>query len=231
MKLNKKIIITLIIALSFIMLTNIKSYGAIAITKGTEVFTNKTISEFFDLCREMKNAGQGLEGTTVDPHMATNKEWATVSYFSNSNYGTATLGKNNGIDVTIDGTTYKSTNGNATGVMDWGKTATFTAGVLSTYTNLSDTDTLYTDGKSIIENATNSQYVDLVDVVSWEKMAATGWFDSGRELRSDLKYPYSVRCGLWGHWSGNAIWLTNRTDLGTTGKASIYTTFRPVLFN
>ena len=137
---NKKITRILIIAISFIILISIKSYGAVAITKGTSVFTDRSISDFYDMCKEMKDAGQGLEGTTVDPHMATNKEWATVSYFSNSNYGTATVGKNTGIEVTIDEATYQSTNGNATGVMDWGKTITMTAGILSQYTDIQETD-------------------------------------------------------------------------------------------
>ena len=93
------------------------SYAAIEIKDSNQaVLTNKTISEFYDMAEEMKNVGQGLEGTTVDVKMANNYEWAVVSYFSNSSYGTAGAGKNTGIQLT--GTSHYSTNGNITGVMD-----------------------------------------------------------------------------------------------------------------
>lgn len=205
---NKKITRILIIAISFIILISIKSYGAVAITKGTSVFTDRSISDFYDMCKEMKDAGQGLEGTTVDPHMATNKEWATVSYFSNSNYGTATVGKNTGIDVTIDEVTYQSTNGNATGVMDWGKNVTMTAGVISQYTDIQETDTVYTNGKSIIENATNSKYVDIVGQVSSNSIAKNGWYDSWNYAGTIISSPYTVRSGLFGLSVGNGYdWM------------------------
>ncbi len=115
-----RVIKILILSIIFMILTTVKSYGAVAIIKGGTTFTNRNISDFYDISKEMKNVGQGLESTSVDVHMATNEEWATVSYFSNSAYGTAAAGQNKGIEVEIDGRQYFSTNGNATGVMDWG---------------------------------------------------------------------------------------------------------------
>lgn len=228
---NKKITRILIIAISFIILISIKSYGAVAITKGTSVFTDRSISDFYDMCKEMKDVGQGLEGTTVDPHMATNKEWATVSYFSNSNYGTATVGKNTGIEVTIDEATYQSTNGNATGVMDWGKTITMTAGILSQYTDIQETDTVYTNGKSIIENATNSQYVDIVDQVDYNSIARNGWYNSQYRMENSLSYPYSVRFGLFGFNVGIGQGTNYYGYNSTTGAPNANATFRPIIFN
>lgn len=139
------------------------------------VYTNKTISEFFDESMAMKNVGEGLEGSDVDVHMATNTDWAIFSYFSNSQYGTNGKGQNNGLDVTIGGTTYKSTNGNITGMMDLGKTLTYTSGLINNYKELSDTEEVYINGRSIILNATNSRYVDLSNV-SRESMGFRAWY-------------------------------------------------------
>lgn len=227
MKVNK-IIKILTLGIIFMILSNIKSYGAVAITKGTSVFTNRTISDFYDICKEMKNVGQGLEGTDVDVHMATNKEWATVSYFSNSNYGTATQGKNNGTSVTIDGTDYYSTNGNATGVMNWGKIMTYTSGVLSNYTNIGTTSTLYNNGRSIIQNATDSVHVDLINSVSRSSIGATGWYSTQTQMGENTEFPYSARRGLFGILVGYPNGGYGNSGLGS---ASSYVTFRPVILN
>ncbi len=101
----KKIIFIIIV----LILNFNYSYAAIEIKdSSSEVLTNKTISEFYDMAEDMKNLGQGLEGTTVDVKMANNYEWAVVSYFSNSNYGTAGAGQNTGTQLT--GTSHYSTN-------------------------------------------------------------------------------------------------------------------------
>ena len=231
MKISKNIIVKsaikiLILCIGFMMMSTIKSYGAVSITKGTSVFTERSISDFYDMSKEMKDAGQGLEGTSVDVHMATNKEWATVSYFSNSNYGTATQGKNTGLDVTVDGVTYKSTNGNATGVMDWGKMCTFTSGILDNYADIADTSDQYTNGKSIIENATNSKYVDLLNSVKFSSMAITYWYSTFSQLSNSLEYPYSLRIGLFGFQAG----YYGSSD-ATSGVPRNNVTFRPVILN
>lgn len=223
-----KIIKILMIGIIFIILSNIKSYGAVAITKGTSVFTNRTISDFYDMCKEMKNAGQGLEGTSVDVHMATNKEWATVSYFSNSNYGTATQGQNTGTSITIDGTTYYSTNGNATGIMDWGKTQTYTSGVVSNYADVDTTSTLYDNGKSIIQNATDNTHVDLMNTVSKSSIAANSWYSSSNRVGGNIEFPYSSRKGLFGILVGYDNIGHGRSGYGI---ASSDITFRPVILN
>jgi hypothetical protein len=140
-------IITFILVISVLNINY--SYAAIQIKDTTaSVLTGATISEFYDMAEEMKNAGHGLEGTTVDVKMANNYEWAAVSYFSNSNYGTGGAGKNTG--VLIEGTTHHSTNGNITGVMDWGKHYTYMAGIIASY---AETTLNSQYGQSIIDNA------------------------------------------------------------------------------
>ena len=173
----------------------------------------------------MKNVGQGLESTNVDVHMATNKEWATVSYFSNSAYGTATTGQNKGIEINIDGTNYLSTNGNVTGVMDWGKTITFTSGLISNYTNMDKSSVAYTNGKSLVDNAGTDSKIDILSSSTpTVSIGKNGWYNSWNYLGNSLDYPYSVRSGLFGFCAGN-----HGSGVYTSGAASTNVTFRPVI--
>lgn len=228
------ITILLIITLGIINTVN----GAIAIKEaGNTVLTGKTISEFFDMALQMKDAGQALEGTSLDPHMATNKEWAAVSYLSNSNYGTAGEGKSKGMAVTINGNSHYSTNDNITGVIDWGKNRTFTAGIISTYENITD-ETVKNNGKSIIDNIGDANKVDtlLIDGNYKNAIAATGWFTGdavGNWLiygNTRYNFPYSVRKDNFGIMVGAATDGSAMYDrLRTSNGAAAETTFRPVL--
>lgn len=219
------ITILLIITLGIINTVN----GAIAIKEaGSTVLTGKTISEFFDMALQMKDAGQALEGTSLDPHMATNKEWAAVSYLSNSNYGTAGEGKNTGMTVTINGNSHYSTTDNITGVIDWGKNKTFTAGILGeTDTKKITNETVRQNGKSIIENIENSSRVDVVNNWYSEYMnfAFSGWYTSMNSQGGTMTKPYSYRAGLFsGEWGPLYGY-----DSTSTGEKRGDTTFRPVL--
>ena len=176
------------------------SYAAIEIKdSSSEVLTNKTISEFYDMAEDMKNLGQGLEGTTVDVKMANNYEWAVVSYFSNSNYGTAGAGQNVGTQLT--GTSHYSTNGNITGVMDWGKTYTFTAGIIESYASKTLTTV---GGSSIINNAGTNRVDKFKGSMTWGyTIARTGWYGTPLDYTGqDGGYPYSYRNGLFGFGGG-----------------------------
>ena len=157
------------------------------------VYTNKTISEFFDETMAMKNSGEGLEGSDVDVHMATSTDWAIVSYFSNSAYGTNGEGDGKGVITSINGRDYYSTNGNVTGVMDFGKQDTFTASVISNYTDISDTSEQYANGRRILENVTNNKYVDLLNFDNAKRAAIT----SVGYIGKDITIPYPVRAGLF----------------------------------
>lgn len=203
------IIMLLVIALGMINTVN----GAVAIKEsGTNVLTNQTISNFYDMSLQMKNVGQGLEGTqdNVEPHLVTNTEWAIVSYFSNSNYGTSGEGVKS---ITINGNAHNSTNGNATGVMDWGRNITMTAGYIGE--NLTQ-DEYKENGKSLL--AEDAKYVENISKSEFksEKYANK----TGNQWVS----PYIHRRGLF-------EMATDAHDDYDLGKPSAKATFRPTIWN
>ena len=233
---NKFIILLMLV---IILITTSKVYAKTSIEikpSNSSVYTNKTISEFFEESLGMKKAGECLESDNVDVHMATNLDWAIVSYFSNSAYGTNGEGENNGIATTINGKEYLSTNGNATGVMDFGKTATYTAGVLSNYEeleNTSETEEPYDWGKSILDNATNSKYVDiLIDNSNFKRsIAVTGWYGVMNLWSQNANLPYSVRLGLFDFWVGKSSAWLDHNSWQADGAATDTKTFRPIIWN
>lgn len=221
------ITILLIITLGIINTVN----GAIAIKEaGNTVLTGKTISEFFDMALQMKDAGQALEGTSLDPHMATNKEWAAVSYLSNSNYGTAGEGKNTGMTVTINGNSHYSTNDNITGVIDWGKNTTYAAGVIANYENITD-ETIKNNGKSILDNIGDNSKVDIIDDNLAVKIAQKSWYKNTiYYYGTNPERPYTFRSFLFGFGAGYRTNdnLGNAYSIPSQGLAGS-ATFRPVL--
>ena len=232
---TKKIKYILLITIITIILIMPKAYAntSIEIKPSSTVYTNKTISEFFDDTIFMKRPGEGLEGSDVDVHMATNTDWAIVSYFSHSAYGTNGEGKNTGLDVTIGGTIYQSTNGNITGIMNLGKTYTYTSGIISNFAEIEEGSTVYSDGRRIIESAIKKEYnhVNVVTTTGMVKdMAATGWY--GRSIENSINtytaYPYSGRVGLFSLVCGGGN--SSHKNL-PDGSASENRTFRPVIWN
>ena len=227
---NKRIIKILIFSIIVLLININRSYAAIEIKDSTSVFTNKTISEFYDMTEEMKNPGQGLEGSTVDVKMANNYEWAAVSYFSNSIYGTAGAGQNTGVQLADS--THKSTNGNITGIMDWGKTLSWTASITSNYND--DEVTLTTaGGQSIINAAKNPSTTSRIDKFSLstnaEAIARNGWYSSNNFVKStpDPDFPYDYRAGLFGFsGGGTGDYRFHRQN----GYKYSDVTFRPVFY-
>lgn len=100
-----RISILFVICMTLIIAHKVNAKTSIEIKANGNIYTNKTVSEFFDESMAMKNTGESLEGSNVNVHMATNLDWAIVSYFSNSAYGTNGEGKNTGTAITIDGKT------------------------------------------------------------------------------------------------------------------------------
>ena len=217
----KYILLTMLIGITVAM-PQVYAKTSIEIKPGGTVYTNKTISEFFEESMKMKDPGESLEGSDVDVHMATNMDWAIVSYFSNSAYGTNGEGQNTGITTSINGKNYLSTNGNATGVMNFGKTYTYTAGVISNYTEISEAETAYTNGRSILANVANNKYVDLINSSNTKQTAMLGWYAKSL-VGVNASIPYSWRGGLFFACCGGG-------DVSGKGGASAFT-FRPAIWN
>lgn len=225
---NKIILKIAIFVVAIICLSFSNSYAAIEIKDSTSVLTNKTISDFYKMAEEMQNVGQGLEGTNINVKMANNYEWAAVSYFANSNYGTGG-GNNSGTDCTTAVKTHKSTNGNITGIMDWGKTYSFTAGIISDYASktLTTAGNLSSDPTtSVIVNKAGTNAIDkFSSSTNAQAIARNGWYSSWNYISADANYPYSVRQGLFGFNGGG---YSNGSV--ASGAARNDVTFRSVFY-
>lgn len=235
---KKKIYLTLTAIIMLLGIGNL-SYAAVEIVpsknkKGTDSIINTSISNSYLLCQGMNKQGESLEGTTVAPHLATNKDWGAVSYLANSMYGTNTAGRDKGTEVTIDGVKYYSTTGNETGVMNWGSNPNATR-----YTQTAGLINVYDDSKSSakehiteIYNNRNSRFIDIIKTESFTvnntlgmAMAETrGMYGSDAGVAQDSNYPISIRFGLFGfhvgYYGGNP-----------SGAPNGSVTFRPVIWN
>ena len=236
---KKKISLT-IIAIIMLLGVATSSYAAVEIVpskngKGNDSIVNTSISNSYLLCQGMKSAGESLEGTSVLPHLATNKDWGAVSYLANSMYGTNTQGQNTGTEITMNGVKYYSTTGNETGVMNWGKNPnagryTQTAGIMNTYDNSTSTAK---DNITEIYNNMNSRFVEKIKTESFNvnntlgmAIAETrGMYGSAAGVGQDNRYPISIREGLFGFNVGGY------NNYGTSGAANASVTFRPVIWN
>ena len=243
---KRKLLISSIILIAMIVIGQ-ASYAAVEIVpskdgKGTDAIVSTTVSNSFLLCRGMKDTGGSLKGTTVDPHLATNKDWGAVSYLSNSIYGTNTAGQNNGVEVTIDGVKYYSTTTNITGVMNWGANPnvtryTQTSGLIKAYVDNNSTSTV---NENVVElyNNKDSRHVDIINTTSFTAnntlgmaLAETQKIYSGIwNVSGTMEYaPVSIRQGIFGFGAGSN--LVAYTYYCGTGAAYSDTTFRPVIWN
>lgn len=234
----KKIVIAITFVFVSLLLSYNASYAAVIESKDStgQVVTGGTISDFYVMAEGLKGTGQGLEGTSVDVKMANNYEWAAVSYFSNSAYGTGGTGGNTGTpNINTGVAKHKSTNGNVTGVMDWGNNYTYTAGIIDSYA----TKTLTTAGNLTVNPATNSivnvagtNRVDKFSYVRYsDDIAQTGWYGAWNGIGENEKFPYSERVGLFGFSGGftgssGGIYTNDRAK----GAAFADVTFRAVFY-
>ena len=133
----------------------------------------------------------------------------------------------------IPNTTHYSTNGNLTGIMDWGKTISFTAGIISDYANL----TLTTEG-NLSTDSTRSVIVDNADTDAIDKfssssdaqaIARNGWYSSWNLVGLDANCPYSARWGLFGFSGGDIGWDGSHYRY-PAGMARNDATFRAIFY-
>ena len=113
-------------------------------------------------------------------------------------YGTEGVGKNTGVSVSGK----YSTNGNITGVMDWGRTKTYTAGIIESYASKTLTDKGNTientpQNVNVIRNNSGTNSVDKFNGATRIDMAGTNWYNTAAFIGSSGDYPYSQRIGLF----------------------------------
>ena len=208
-----------------IMLLTIKSNAAMAIKPGTTIWTSINISDSYAQCYNLRNADSTLGANQLDPHLTLNKDWGAVAYLAISTYGSV-----NSLTLpttTINGTSYTTTNGNATGVMDMGKDYTQTASLISGYT-----DTGYIAN---LKNNVGTKYVEtlstentVVNTLGQAIAETYGWWKSDRYYFNST-YPVAIRynvLGLEGSYVGSYNFNT-----GGKGQDTSYTIFRPVIWN
>lgn len=253
---KRKIKFIIFIIIGTLMCIVPQSQAAIAIkpatvTNGSNVLVNTSISNSYELCQQMTDAGESLYGTTVRPHLATNKDWGAVSYLSLSAYGTNSAvqdDNNNGIPITINGVNYYSTNGNATGVMNWGsnpnKTTLYTqtSGIIQAYIDLTDKTNDSTVDYDNLRALDVNNATDFVEVFSGSYNNTTtkgmamyetsSLHNSWKYNGTNVDYPVSIRNGLFGFSvSGSSTINIYSVNACTSGAGRGSVTFRPVIWN
>lgn len=203
--------INIIMILTILLLT-IKSNAAMEIKPGTNAWTNITVSESYQQCYDLRNSDTTLGKNTLDPHLTLNSDWATVSYLAASAYGQIN-NSNNGSQTTIDGKRYNTTTGNASGVINFGKTITQTSSI---YQNISN------EYMGNLINNKESKYVESIDDMTsidntkGKAIAEVrGWFGAS------TYNPYGIVLRQWMFGSYDSY------SNGVSGSA----TFRPVIWN
>lgn len=237
---KKKILMNLICLSITLMLTK-SSYAAIEIVpskngKGTDQLVNTRITNSYLLCQTMNAEGESLYGTTVVPHLATNKDWGAVSYLSNSIYGTNTTGQANGVQVVIDSVKYYSTTPNITGVMNWGSNPnveryTQTSGLLSNYDD--STSSASANVTELYKNK-DTRFVDIIGGANkgMAMQETQGKYSSNWGVGTENGYPVTMRAGQFGVYIGNGMQLGYiYLKDGGQGAANSKITFRPVIWN
>ena len=241
-------IISLFVIASIIVIMP-KSYAKIEIKPAPETNANKvmvwtTVSNSYLVCQQMKNKGENLYGTSVKPHLSTNKDWGAVSYLSNSMYGTNTRGQNTGVEITMNGVKYYSTNGNSSGVMNWGSNPykdlySQTAGIGKSYMDLADTSTsLAYSYVTEIEKAArnNSEYVEIFKANDFSGTKGMAMYEvnysfSSHNSGTDKDNPISVRKGLFKSIVAYHIYAMGEGTTVARGTTYNKVTFRPVIWN
>lgn len=203
--------INIIMILTILLLT-IKSNAAMEMKPGTSAWTNITVSESYQQCYDLRNSDTTLGKNTLDPHLTLNSDWATVSYLAASAYGQIN-NSNNGSQTTIDGKRYNTTTGNASGVINFGKTITQTSSI---YQNISN------EYMGNLINNKESKYVEAIDDMTsidntkGKAIAEVrGWFNA------NSYNPYGIVLRQW--MFGTYDSYSNGLSGGPT--------FRPVIWN
>ena len=226
MKSKKQIIVGIIILLMLLIPTITKAN--IEVKPGSTAWTQVTATRAYEECYNLGESYSSLGNNSLDPHLVLNGDWGAVAYLAISAYGKVT--NSTGPRVKIGNTTYTTTTGNETGVMNFGKAYTFTsAGHKSGLSSASRTGC-----RTNLINNKDTRYVELMptsastDNTKGMAISETiGWFSSTKDYCSS-SYPMVYRTGVLGfsynvgYWSGEYY--------GGYGHPSA-AVFRPAIWN
>ena len=198
MKGKKKMLIGIIMLIIALFIPTI-SKADMEITGTGTLYTQVTASEAYDFCKNLNTTYSVLGTDQLDAHLVLNKDWGAVAYLAISAYGKVTS-KN---APTVG--SHTSTTGNITGVMDMGKTYTFTSAGHITGLAAASNATDYR--QSLIDNQ-DTKYVELLpatqNVSNTKGMAiseTSGWFSSSTSYCT-AQYPMLYRTGVLGLFYG-----------------------------
>ena len=219
---KNKIIISLVI-LIFILMIATSVNAAIEIKPGTTTHTNISANNSFQYCYNMRNPTSSLGNNTLDPHLTLNKDWGAVAYLGLSGYGSVSSDK--GSTTTIDGTSYTTTTGNPTGVLNFGKNHTQTSSLIQGYKE--GTWGIYFG--NLINNL-NTGYTETITSTNTRGLATSetkGWCSSSELDTLVADRPINIRTNILSYGRGGY----NSGYGSAAGNAYADTTYRPVLWN
>lgn len=212
-----------IIMFLLLMLLTVKSNAVLKmeIKPGTTAWTNMNVSESYDYCYNLRNSDTTLGESNLDPHLTLNKDWGAVAYLAVSPYGNVT--DKSGPTTNINGQTYRTTTGNATGVLSFGSVYVQTSAVFEDVPINNSTTT------SLIRNI-NTRYVEKLNketsIENTKGQAineTSGWFSSNAFYNGTASSAILHRMDVFGYYLNDRYW--------GYGGPSDQTTFRPVIWN
>ena len=206
MKVKKQIMVTIIILLILLIPTITKAN--IEVKPKSTSYTNISVSDAYDECYNLRNPYSSLGNNNLDPHLVLNKDWGAVAYLAISAYGKVTDAT--GPKVTVNGTEYTTTTGNETGVMDFGKTSTYTSSSIAvglqegSNNNQYRTNLIKNKDTRYVETLPNSGSQTAENTKGMAIVETSAWFGSKTvDFRCNEKYPGSVRMsGVLGIYGG-----------------------------
>ena len=192
--------------------------------------TSINVNNSFQYCYDMRYPTSSLGNNSLDPHLATARDWGGLAYLALSSYGA--VKDSNGPAINISGFAHYTTTGNKTGVFNLGPIYAYGDYNVQTASYL-ENSTANTNNSKLYE-ATNSRLVDVLSEtndVSHTKGQAyaetSGWYSSATTY-VDSGRAVGLRRGVVGYWAGGG---GNNYSTQGSGQADGNTTYRPVIWN
>lgn len=218
MKTKIKFCVIVILVICLIIFWGTKVDAAMEIKPGTTTHLNITVSDAYQYCYDLRNRTSTLSKNTLDPHLSLNADWGAVACLSLSSYGYGKAANN---------LTDSFTNGNNSGVLDFGKNATYTSGI-----RLKCIDGISSDDKSrgkLIQNI-NTKYVEGLKEKYTEEDTIYKELEFLNSSTVAFSSGFSVPVRVF--FLGRRLEITGNNNAGWGGDGvTDKRTFRPVIWN